>query len=360
MAICRLKVSNVRNLSVSVAPSPKVNLFFGENGSGKTSLLESVCFLAIAKSFRTNKLKPVVRNGCRSCTVFGEVLATNYMVSVGVTRSLDHQPLIHLNGRSSGSVVDLAFILPVQLMHPKLFTCLEDGPQIRRRLMDWGVFHQFPIFWSAWKKMQTSLKQRNKLLKYCVNREKELKAWTQTFIDSALIVDKLRSDYMSLLVPELEALLQMMTGLAGIRLVYCRGWSKGVALEDALSRDIDKDKLSGFTYSGPQRADIKLTYNGASVVETLSRGQQKIVVCAIKLAQGKLFERLKKRACVYLIDDLLSELDEKNCALLVSVLNEMQSQVWVTGVDENALRKTFLSSEEKKVFHVKHGRLCSV
>ena len=360
MTIKCLKISDIRNLNaITLSPSSKVNLFFGDNGSGKTSLLEAIHFLAVARSFRTSRLAPVIAKGKRSCTVYGDVSVSGESIPVGVTRSLDSQQLIRINGLNDSSVSDLAHVLPIQLMNPEIFTCLQDGPSNRRKLLDWGVFHQDTRFFVAWKRMQSSLKQRNSLLKSKSFGREELAVWTQMFLSSSLIVDQLRADYIELLIPEVEALLLNLTELSGLNLMYSRGWSKNFSLEEVLERDMNKDRALGYTTSGPQRFDIKVTYQGGPADEVLSRGQQKLVVCAIKLAQGRLFEQLHKRACIYLIDDLPSELDEAHSVLFADTLKEMQSQVWVTGVHENALRCIF-SDSDTKVFHVEHGNILSV
>lgn len=356
MTIQRLKVSDIRNLtSITLSPSPKVNLFFGDNGSGKTSLLEAIHLLAVARSFRTNKLLPVITKGRRACTVYGDISLTSKIIPVGVTRSLDAPQLIRINGCSS-SVADLAHLLPIQLMNPETFTCLQDGPSSRRRLFDWGAFYRDERFFLAWKKMQSSLKQRNRLLKNKKFHSGEMSAWTQAFLSAALIVDKLRSDYIASLIPEIEVLLLRLTELSGLKLRYSQGWTKNHTLQDVLERDLNKDQVLGYTTSGPQRSDIKITYQGFPAVDVLSRGQQKMVVCAIKLAQGRLFEKQHKRACIYLVDDLPSELDETHSLLLADILKEMQSQVWVTGVHKDVLKRVFKDSDTK-VFHVEHGEI---
>ncbi len=358
MSIHFLKVSDIRNLrKISLSLSPRVNLFYGDNGSGKTSLLEAVHILALAKSFRTNKLKPLITKGSRACTVYGEV---DCSTKVGVKRGLDSLQSIKINGFLGRSIADLANLLPIQLMTPDTFNYLLTSASYRRKIIDWGAFHHEKKFIDVWKKMTISLKNRNSLLKNRVAiNSKEMDVWTKIFIDSAQIVDKARLTYLQQLIPEIEVLLLKLTSISGLKINYYRGWSRNSSLEDVLTQNTNKDSMLGYTILGPQRGDLRITCHGLPATEVLSRGQQKMVVCAIKLAQGLLFENTKNRTCVYLVDDLISELDSTHCHLFAKVLKEMNSQVWITGVNGVALKNIF-NDKNVKMFHVEHGEVSEI
>jgi DNA replication and repair protein RecF len=111
----------------------------------------------------------------------------------------------------------------------------------------------------------------------------------------------------------------------------------------------------GFTQQGPQRADLRIRVNKQPAVEVLSRGQQKLVVSALKLAQGRFLERTAQRHCIYLIDDLPAELDEQNRHQFCELLEDMQCQAFITSVEPSALRSTWRSDTAVKMFHVKHA-----
>jgi len=355
MAIQHLKISNVRNITfTSLTPTTKVNLFAGDNGSGKTSLLEAVHFLAMARSFRTVKLHSLITKGQRTCTVYGELNTHGERASVGVRKSIGAKKIININGNTYNSNAELAGFLPVQLMDPELFSCLQFGPAYRRKLINWGAFYQTSSFFNAWRSMLRCLKHRNSLLKKKQVQSEELHAWTKQFISFSNIVYQLHKEYIKELVPEVQACINRLTHLSEIEISYSRGWSKKIMLSEAIERDLSKDAVLGYTTSGPHKSDMKITYKGLPASDVLSRGQQKMVVCAIKLAQGKLYEMTHQQACIYLIDDLTSELDEEHGKALVSELNKMRSQVWVTGVDKDILKRIFFESEAK-MFHVKHG-----
>ena len=207
--------------------------------------------------------------------------------------------------------------------------------------------------------MKNSLRQRNSFLKKKQVHKQELEVWNSTFIDSALVVDKLRQDYINLLIPHVKKLFARLTDLTDLKLVYYNGWSRHLSLSEAINKDLNRDILLGYTHSGPQRADIQITYKGAPVTDILSRGQQKMVIYAIKLAQSLIFEESKKRACIFLLDDMVSELDKKHCKALSELLFEIHSQLWITGIKRSALEQVF-TGNTSQMFHVEHGQVKAI
>ena len=127
------------------------------------------------------------------------------------------------------------------------------------------------------------------------------------------------------------------------------------ALEDTLAANLSREIEGGHTLTGPHRADLRLRYEGSLAADILSRGQQKLVVCALRVAQGQLLARLSNRKCVFLIDDLPSELDGGHREALCGLLEDLQSQVFVTCVDHNDLMGCWSDTAEIKLFHVEHG-----
>ncbi|HEY7884695.1 MAG TPA: DNA replication and repair protein RecF, partial [Cellvibrionaceae bacterium] len=114
-----------------------------------------------------------------------------------------------------------------------------------------------------------------------------------------------------------------------------------------------------YTHAGVHRADIRIRINNVNAAETLSRGQQKLLVCALKIAQGVVFEKLTQRKCLYLVDDLPAELDGRHRGILVNWLNKLDTQVFITGVEREALLEPWrvLPERPTKVFHVERGRI---
>ena len=161
MSLSRVTVTAVRNLHpVTFSPSPRINILYGANGSGKTSVLEAIHLLGLARSFRSVRLNPVIAHEQQSCTVFGQVeLAEGGHSALGISRDRQGEFQIRIDGQNARSAAQLAEILPLQLINPDSFRLLEGAPKIRRQFLDWGVFHVEPRFMSTWQRLQKALRQ---------------------------------------------------------------------------------------------------------------------------------------------------------------------------------------------------------
>lgn len=361
MTLKRLFIQNLRNLEgVDIIPSQQVNLIYGENGSGKTSVLEAINLLALGRSFRSHKHKPLINHQHQSFTVFGRVHTDDESeVPIGISRSLDGNASFKANGVLVASAADLAAYLPVQVINSDTFLLLEGSPQVRRQFIDWLVFHVEPQFFPVWKAIQRCLKHRNSLLRRDRIDQFELATWDKELVGLTEQIHSFRSRCMALFQDTFGELLKEFIKIDGIALNYYRGWDKDKSYADVLATSFERDSRLGFTHTGSHRADLKITVNGQDAAEVLSRGQQKLLVCALKIAQGYVFNRISGRKSVYLVDDLPAELDDKHRALLVHWLYTMKTQVFITGVERETLLSSWRDKTDinPKMFHVEQGRV---
>lgn len=364
MTLKRLFIQNLRNLEgVDITPSLQVNLIYGENGSGKTSVLEAINLLALGRSFRSHKHKPLINHQQKSFTVFGRVYTDDESdVPIGISRHLDGEASFKANGVLVPSAADLAAYLPVQVINSDTFLLLEGSPKVRRQFIDWLVFHVEPNFFPAWKAIQRCLKHRNSLLRRDRIDPFELAPWDRELVDLTNKIHEFRTQCMAQFDETFAVLLKEFINIDGIALGYYRGWDKDKSYHEVLTDTFERDKRQGYTHSGSHRADLKITVNGLDAAEVLSRGQQKLLVCALKIAQGYVFSRITGRKSIYLVDDLPAELDEKHRALLVHWLDTMNTQVFITGVEGETLLSSWRDKTEitPKMFHVEQGRVTEV
>lgn len=357
--LTQLQIHNVRNLEqVTLQGLARINIFFGANGSGKTSVLEAVHMLGMAKSFRPGATRTLVTHGKSDCTVYGVTSEGSFRsrVPVAVRRSTTGDVQIKLGGQAVRSVSELVEQLPLQVLNAASFELLTGSPAARRQFLNWGVFHVEQRFFVEWQRFQRCLKQRNKLLRHGKLDRSELTVWTRELADSGDRIHEFRLRYFELLAPSFRAIMNRLApSLQALELRYRKGWEKSLSYSEALEAGLPADIEQGYTHIGPQRADIKVTANGYSAAETLSRGQQKLVVCGLKLAQGGLIAGPRQGACVYLVDDLPAELDQRHCALVCEALAELESQVFITCVARSDLEEMWPAPVQAAMFHVEHG-----
>lgn len=359
MLIRRLDITGVRNISrASISSLSQINIFYGMNGAGKTSVLESVSLLSAGKSFRSHKPGPLIQQGADQCVAYAEILLANrgyQPVGVVRTRSKLHSVQIKLAGERIGSASVLAETLPLQVIYSDTFKLLEGPPVFRRQFLDWGVFHVEHCYYDLWKSARRCLKQRNSLLRHGRIDRQQLAIWTRELAALGEQMDALRQQYIRALVPVFDRTLAKLTELDGLALSYNRGWDKQLPLMEVLDQQLDRDIHQGFTGIGPHRADLRIRFNTQNAAETLSRGQQKLVICALRVSQGYLLSDLVGKRCVFLIDDLPAELDRDRRKQLCQLLEQMNCQVFITCIDPADLLHCWAENTELAMFHVEHG-----
>ncbi len=356
MSLSRIEIRNIRNLrSVSLHLTSQINLFYGNNGSGKTSLLEAVYLLGLGRSFRGAKLGPVISHDADDCTVFGQVEELSGSATpLGIVRNRDGSREVRVAGEAVQHLSELAKVLPLQLINTDSIRLLTGPPENRRRFLNWGVFHVEPGFHTAWKLSQQCLKQRNVLLRDAKIDSAQLDVWSRELVKAGEAIDQYRSGYIASLNPLFQSLLSNLIEDDGFTLTYYRGWDGLAGLADVLATDVEMDARRGYTQHGPQRAELRVLVDQRDAVDVLSRGELKMVACALMLAQAHLFRQLCTGDCLFLIDDLSSELDLEHRREMCRILEDHDHQVLVTNVEQADIAK-YWASAELAVFHVEHG-----
>jgi len=353
MSLQKLDIYHVRNLEqASLYPAAKINLIYGNNASGKSSILEAIHLLGRANSFRSTTVKNVINFSHNELIVSGKVRFKNSHVSnLGIQH--DGKTLqIRIDEETRHSRSDLAYALPIQLIHPKSYQLLDAGPQLRREFIDWGVFNQHPDFLDNWRHFKKALNQRNALLK--TRNVKELNVWNHELQQYGTIVAEYRKQYLAELTPFFLSIAQQFLELDNLELKLIQGWDDQSLLQDKLVEDQEKDLRYGFTHSGPHRADFQLMYESRKAKDFVSRGQLKLLVISLKLAQvAHLLANGFKSGCV-LIDDAVAELDLSSRSKLLEFLAGMDIQVFMTATEQNEFGE-LSQIGEYKMFHVKHG-----
>jgi DNA replication and repair protein RecF len=357
-AIRRIDVLGLRNLSnVQVLPDEHVNIFFGANGSGKTSLLEAVYYLGLGRSFRSQRVESVIQAGLDEIVVFSELYSG---ATIGVSKSRVGTHVLKLMGERQSNWLPTARELPLQLLNSDSFDLLEGSSKVRRRFLDWGVFHVEHDFAHHWRSAAKCITQRNLLLKERSLDKKQIEAWGAELSVYAGKITSSRARYVKLLLPVFEKTLSALIAVPSLGIRYFRGWEEDANLEELLQSSLERDVRYGATQLGPHRADLQIRIGKQRAEDFLSRGQQKLLVVALKLAQGILLSELTGVKVLYLVDDLPAELDRANRRLVCELLAQLESQVFMTCVDSSDLDDAWPSSVCPRKFHVEHGKITPV
>ena len=355
----KLSVAAVRNInSLDIEPIATVNILHGENGSGKTSILESIHLLASGRSFRTSKLDPLINSEKDEAVVFARLVDGK---EIGLSKSRRQKHHLKFRSEKQSNWENVARELPCQILDSNSFLLLEGGPRSRRQFLDWGVFHVEHGFVENWRRTKKSIANRNLLLRQRSPDVSQIAAWDSELCLSAKEVHRARAEYFQLFLPLFLKLYREMNGIDSdaLRIDYECGWDADKCLADVLVENRDIDIRYGATQSGPHRADLSLKIGRNRAVEILSRGQQKMLVSAMKIAQGLLLSQALDRKCIFLVDDLPSELDHDNRVAILSQLVSMGSQIFVTCVEIGGILDSLPGLPKLATFHVERGTITS-
>ncbi|MBN3200379.1 DNA replication/repair protein RecF [Pectobacterium brasiliense] len=355
MALTRLLIKDFRNIEAAdLALVPGFNFLVGANGSGKTSVLEAIYTLGHGRAFRSIQAGRVIRHDQPEFILHGRIDGTETERSVGLSKNRQGDSKVRIDGSDGHKVAELAQLLPIQLITPEGFTLLNGGPKFRRAFLDWGCFHNEPGFFAAWSNMKRLLRQRNAALRQ-VSHYGQLRAWDQELVPLAERISEWRAQYSAAIANDIATTCTQFLPEFSLSFSFQRGWDKESEYAELLERQFERDRMLGYTALGPHKADFRIRASGVAVEDMLSRGQLKLLMCALRLAQGEFLTRQNGLRCLYLIDDFASELDSTRRRLLAERLKATHAQVFVSAVSAEQIED--MVGEKGKMFRVEQGKI---
>lgn len=351
MPLRYFQANNFRCLtSVSFEADPQYNLIFGRNASGKTSILEGIAYLGRGKSFRGAGPENLMRHGSDEFLLLGKVDTGTRLSAIGVRNSKDGLE-VKIDGDRETSAAALVELLPLQVLDPEVHNLVAGGPEQRRRYLDWIAFHVEPGYQDRWRRFRRALRQRNAALRQGASRA-SIASWDREFLAAAAEVDQTRRAVLEITRTTLEETGAALLGCsAGFE--YQQGWATDRSLKETLGAGWERDRQAGATQAGPQRAELRLTYDGRQARRLVSRGQQKLLASTMILAATEVVQVTLERPLLLLLDDPAAELDEEALDRLMNGVFGLGSQIIATAPEAESLR----FPEPPAVFHVKQGKL---
>lgn len=357
MHITRLNIQRVRNLEMVVLQELQpFNVFYGENGSGKTSILEAIHLLATGRSFRTHIPKNYIQHQSPDAVIF----AQSSLEKIGMQKLTTGEQLIKVNGDTLATQGQLAKILPLQHIDPLSTDIIDHGAKPRRQILDWLMFHVEPDFYPAWQQYNRALKQRNSLLKSERNISQDaLAPWNALLSQYGEILHFHRLEIVEQWKQFLQEDLKQLLPHIEIELEYAPGFHVEHGLLHDLNQYHYKDVERRYTEYGPHRADLRLKTVGGDASVILSRGQKKLLILALKLSQIAMLHACNKETVV-LLDDVTAELDLSAQQRLIKRLSQLGSQVFMTTLDHEIVKNHLQDlSISYRLFRVDKGQVCA-
>lgn len=354
MTLSELEIANFRILKqIEISPHPALNLISGDNGSGKSSVLEAIQCIATGHSFRTRKSRELIQHTADSYRVTAVFHDPNSQKQhrCGLHRERDGAIQLRLDYKDIKRQSDIALLLPIKTLTPDSHRLIQEGPEERRQYLDWGLFHVEHSFYSQWKYYKRALSQRNQLLRDHGSDE-NIELWNKPLATAASSIHTSRDAYIKQLSIALANRINQLDIRFNVALRYKPGMTQTEDIEALLLKNLPHHRRMRTTTDGPHRADLLVYTDDIPSKQVLSRGQQKVLVYLLHLAQLDVLASVRTTNAIVICDDLTSELDTHHTELLVDQLSMLGNQVFITGVDLSSL-----THRNHQRFHMEHGCL---
>lgn len=356
MIVRHLKVEQYRNLNaVELEPHPALTVIAGQNGQGKTNLLESVWMLSGAKSFRASKEAELVQRGEGWSRITGRIQADNDPdpMTLEIMLRLDESGrratrTARKNGVDHGRAGSLAGEFPCVVFAPGHISMVSGAPEGRRRFLDSALCQLYPGYLESLRRYTRALLQKNAYLKDCkagygLSPSPELlDTFDLQLAHYGADIARRRSDYITMLAAAAGAQYAGISdGREVLQLAYlpsaAQQWEEA-ALAEALHAGRPADLRAGFSTVGIHRDDLDFVLDGTDARTYASQGQRRSIVLSAKIAELELIGSITGLTPVLLLDDVLSELDDARQDYL---LNRIEGkQVFITSCNPELFRKT--------------------
>ena len=352
MALKRLQVNHFRCIQhADLHICAGDVLISGANGAGKTSLLEAIYCLSRGRSFRSTRTDQLVQFGEKQFQVYGEVGDAQRRDKLGLGAGKGNKS-IRINGEDSRSIAALAALLPVDVIDPEIHSLVAEGPDKRRRFVDYGVFHVEQGFLAAWRDYRRALNQRNKALKLRLD-DREIDNWDALLAEHGERVATARNQYVQRLNAHIADVAAALLDGTSLQCQLKPGWNDEQPLAEAIREARPRDREIGQTTRGPHRADLLIRFNEQPARQQVSRGQQKLVASTLVLAQCDAVRAETGKPSIVLLDDPAAELDTDALQRLLHRVRQMGTQLVVTALNPDDIDL----GDNVTMFHVEHGEV---
>lgn len=353
----RLRLRDFRNLqALDFVPGARVNVISGDNGQGKSNLLEAIDYLGTLRSFRGANADELVREGAAQSELFasvgGDGLAHEHRVRLpraGARRE------VQLDGKRPRSAAVYAQALPVVIFHPGDIELTTGAPEPRRAFLDRLLERLDETYADALAAYTQALASRNRLLKDEVPQRRAIMAYDELLASAGAVIGQARDALVQELAPRVSQAFAQISGEGpGVTLRYEPKVVPSVELlREALTAAYDKDVARGYTGAGPHGDELVFRLEDHKARRYASQGQHRVIVLALKVAELLELERRTSRTPILLLDDVSSELDPGRNRRFFALLAQLGGQVFLTTTQPELI----LVEEGREDFRMRDGEL---
>lgn len=357
MKISKLKLINFRNYeTLNLEFDDGLNIIYGENGSGKSNLVEAIYLLALTKSFRLINDKLLIKKDCDLTTVEGKVVKKNDSSKFKVSITTDGKK-VEIDNNKINKISEYVTKMQIIIFYPRNTELINSAPAERRRVLNIEIsqiFKEYMILLSNYNKI---LKQRNAYLKQLYlygNASREyLDILTRKLVEYGKRINKYRQEFINNINLKITDIYKKIFELGDLKIVYKSNFNKTEKeLLDIYRKYYSKEMAVGKTLIGVHHDDFEFTLDGNKLKEWGSQGQMKNAILSFKIAEVELINEILKEYPILILDDLFSELDAKKILNILNLLDN-QVQTFITTTELKSIPKEIL--QKSKIFAITNG-----
>ncbi len=343
-----------RNLApLELDAGPRFNVIHGDNGAGKSSLLEAIDYAATLTSFRGARTDDIIAEGSKDAAIAISLALGASKRTFQVKLHRDSAREVSLDGKRPRTIAQWHAAIHTVLFHPGDVELPSGGPDLRRAFLDRMLSQIDPTYAAALKAYTRAIRSRNRLLKSDKPDVRAIRAFDELLVSTGVVIGLTRARLVEDVAPLAEESFREISGEnSSLGISYKpRVEPDMTLLKTALETSIDKDLARGFTAEGPHADDVSLVVHRTLAKHHASQGQNRAIVLALKVAELSVIARRSGHTPVLLLDDVSSELDRARNRRLFELLSRLGGQVFLT-----TTHKEFILLERDRIdFRVEGG-----
>ncbi len=357
--ISKLSLIQFKNYAeASLEFSPRINCFVGDNGVGKTNLLDAIHYLSLTKSFFNNSDQQNIRHGEDAFIIQGDFIRGDHTEKIFCSVRSGKKKICKRNNKDYERFSDHIGLLPVVMISPADSSLILEGSEQRRRFIDTVISLYDRPYLHALLRYNRALMQRNKLLKQMEFKREtdagELELWDEQLILPGNEIHEKRKELVRKLVPVFQEYYDHISeGKEKVGLEY-RSPLLERSFEELLLQNREKDRILQYTSAGIHKDDLAMTLDGYPIKKTGSQGQQKTFLVALKFAKFGFIRDLTGVKPVLLLDDIFDKFDAHRVYQIIQMVARHEfGQIFITDTDAGHLKRILSEvGTEHRIFKI--------
>ncbi|WP_299103870.1 DNA replication/repair protein RecF [uncultured Tenacibaculum sp.] len=357
MYLQKLSLVNFKNIeSQSFEFQKKINCFVGNNGIGKTNVLDAIYYLSFAKSYFNSVAGQNIRHGEDFFMIEGEYVLNERNEKILCSLKRGQKKVLKRNGKAYEKFSEHIGQLPLVIISPADRDLIVEGSDTRRKFIDGVISQQDKKYLQSLINYNKVVSQRNALLKYfAANRTFDalnLKVYDEQLIEYGRVIYNKRKAFLDEFVPIFNEKHQVISGAKEEVNLRYKSQLHSASFEELLASSLEKDKIIQYTTVGIHKDDLGFEIGEYPIKKFGSQGQQKSYLIALKLAQFEFIKRQSNVTPILLLDDIFDKLDEHRVAHIIGLVNNDEfGQIFITDTHADRTETVIKqSNQEYQVF----------